>query len=69
MARLPQPGGDDGTWGSILNDFLRQSHGLDGTLKPGVVSITNLASDVTAQLGTPGPKGDKGDPGDSTGYS
>lgn len=32
MARLPQPGGDDGTWGEILNDFLSVSHNPDGTL-------------------------------------
>ena len=33
MARLPTPGGDDGTWGSILNDFLTQSLNSDGSLK------------------------------------
>lgn len=33
MARLPQPGGDDGTWGNLLNDFLAQEHNSDGTLK------------------------------------
>jgi hypothetical protein len=33
MARLPQPGGDDGTWGDLLNDFLAQEHNTDGTLK------------------------------------
>lgn len=33
MARLPQPGGDDGTWGDLLNDFLSQEHNTDGTLK------------------------------------
>ena len=35
MARLPQPGSDDGTWGNILNDFLGVEHNTDGTLKPG----------------------------------
>lgn len=34
MARLPQPGSDDGTWGNILNDFLGVEHNTDGTLKP-----------------------------------
>lgn len=34
MARLPKPGGDDGTWGSILNTFLKTTHNDDGTLKP-----------------------------------
>lgn len=33
MARLPLPGSDSGTWGSILNDFLLQEHNPDGTLK------------------------------------
>jgi hypothetical protein len=32
-ARLPTPGGDDGDWGSILNDFLLVSHNTDGTLQ------------------------------------
>jgi len=33
MARLPQVGGDNGNWGSILNDFLSQSHASNGQLK------------------------------------
>ena len=33
MSRLPIPGGDDGTWGNILNDFLGVEHNADGTLK------------------------------------
>lgn len=33
MSRLPTPGGDDGSWGNILNDYLIQSHNADGTLK------------------------------------
>jgi hypothetical protein len=33
MARLPQPGSDDGLWGSILNDFLTIEHDTDGSLK------------------------------------
>lgn len=42
MARLPTPGGDDGTWGDILNEFLEVSHNDDGTLKgvPVGTSIT-----------------------------
>lgn len=38
MARLPTPGGDGGNWGTILNDFLNQSHNTDGTLKSSAVS-------------------------------
>jgi len=33
MARLPQPGGDDGVWGDILNEFLSVEHNPDGTQK------------------------------------
>jgi len=32
MARLPQPGGDDGTWGDVLNEFLKVAHNPDGSL-------------------------------------
>lgn len=39
--RLPRPGSDDGTWGTILNDFLSQAHNADGSLKP--ISYTTLA--------------------------
>ena len=48
MARLPQPGGDDGTWGQVLNDFLSQSHTANGALKPGVVQATNLAQNAVS---------------------
>lgn len=34
MPRLPQPGGDKGQWGTILNDFLAVEHNSDGSLKP-----------------------------------
>lgn len=33
MARLPQPGSDNGVWGTILNDFLNVEHNTDGSLK------------------------------------
>lgn len=33
MPRLPKPGSDNGTWGSLLNDFLSVEHNADGTLK------------------------------------
>lgn len=38
MARLPVPGGDENTWGTVLNDFLAASHNTDGSLKPAAVS-------------------------------
>jgi|GEM_PF-5723052 len=42
MARLPAPGADNGTWGSILNDFLSQTHTADGQLKSGSVNTSTL---------------------------
>jgi hypothetical protein len=33
MPRLPVPGSDDGTWGTVLNDFLAVEHNADGSLK------------------------------------
>lgn len=42
MSRLPTPGGDDGSWGDVLNDFLSQVHQADGTLKPNTVSSTQI---------------------------
>ena len=46
MARLPNPGGDDGTWGNVLNEFLSTIHNADGTLKDNVVSSNALAPDA-----------------------
>ena len=43
MARLPTPGGDNGSWGNILNDYLAQVHKSDGTLKDDIVTATNIA--------------------------
>ena len=42
MARLPQPGGDKGDWGEILNDFLSQSIEGDGSLKVDTVGAPQL---------------------------
>lgn len=33
MPRLPIPGNDEGTWGTLLNDFLRVEHDSNGSLK------------------------------------
>lgn len=35
MPRLPKPGGDAGSWGDVLNEFLSQEHNADGSLKRG----------------------------------
>lgn len=49
MARLPQPGGDAGNWGNILNEYLAQSHKTDGSLKDNSVTTSALApNSVTA---------------------
>ena len=47
MARLPQVGGDDGTWGQLLNDFLSVEHNADGSLKLRTdPALTGKASDA-----------------------
>ena len=38
MARLPVAGSDDGTWGTVLNDFLMQSHTSSGALTASAVA-------------------------------
>ena len=54
MARLPQPGGDAGNWGSILNDYLSASHKADGTIKDSIITDTSIAdsSISSAKLNT-----------------
>lgn len=48
MARLPTPGGDDGTWGNVLNTFLGVAHNGDGTL---VTSAVQSAGAITTSGG------------------
>lgn len=33
MPRLPTPGGDEGNWGTVLNEFLEVAHNTDGSPK------------------------------------
>lgn len=42
MARLPNPGADEGQWGTILNDYLGQSLDAAGVIKTGAVSSSQL---------------------------
>ena len=42
MVRLPNPGGDQGDWGHILNEYLSQSHENDGSLKPDTVGSDQI---------------------------
>lgn len=44
MARLPVPGGDEGSWGDVLNQFLLTSHLSSGELRNGVVSTGKIAT-------------------------
>lgn len=39
MARLPQVGSDDNSWGGVLNEFLEVSHNADGTIKNAPVLV------------------------------
>ncbi|MGD8373352.1 MAG: hypothetical protein PVI21_00665 [Candidatus Woesebacteria bacterium] len=49
MARLPVSGGDDGVWGTILNDYLLQAHTSGGTLKSGAVTNDTVASSASIE--------------------
>jgi len=57
MARLPTPGGDDGNWGILLNEFLEVEHNDDGThldastSQKGVVELAT-AAEVNGGLDT-----------------
>lgn len=42
MPRLPQPGGDVGQWGNLLNEYLQVSHNDNGTLKDSAVSSSKV---------------------------
>lgn len=52
--RLPIPGSDNGTWGTILNGFLEVSHNADGSLQTaalvGAGAVTSVNS-VTPSSG------------------
>ena len=52
MTRLPTPGAGTNTWGDILNDFLKQSHNSDGSIKDvGVVAAKADDTDVVHNTG------------------
>lgn len=52
MSRQPTPGGDAGTWGTVLNDYLSVSINTDGTLKSAAVSTAG--AEVTSNKSTDG---------------
>jgi hypothetical protein len=54
-ARLPIPDSDNDAWGTILNDYLQQAVGPDGTLVTAATNpYTGLANTNLASIGTPG---------------
>ncbi len=53
-ARLPKPGGDDNTWGDVLNTFLEVSHNSDGTLLSNAVKQTGAITSVNGKTTTNG---------------
>ncbi len=57
MARLPNPGSDDGQWGNILNDFLGQVHDTAGALKSNIVGTAQIQDGAVtaAKLSAAGP--------------
>ncbi|HUC87789.1 MAG TPA: hypothetical protein VMR95_01410 [Candidatus Binatia bacterium] len=50
--RLPVPGGDDGTWGNVLNGFLGVSLNSDGTLSTSAVTTALPTPIPTTNLGS-----------------
>ena len=59
MARLPVPGHDGGTWGSILNEYLSVAHNSDGTIKSSALPPSSGAG-ATGPTGATGPQGPAG---------
>ncbi|MGD8373331.1 MAG: hypothetical protein PVI21_00545 [Candidatus Woesebacteria bacterium] len=60
MARLPIQGGDDGVWGTVLNDFLLVEHNANGTLRAsGSLASKADNSTVVHLAGTETVTGDK----------
>lgn len=49
-ARLPTPGGDEGSWGTLLNSYLLESHNADGTIKAGVVNDATLTAGLRDKI-------------------
>lgn len=47
MSRLPKPGGDNGKWGNILNEFLLHQHNSDGShaLTAADIGLGNVTND------------------------
>ena len=53
MARLPQPGGDSGNWGQILNEFILQTHTANGVLRSDALNtVIKAGNGVTVTQNT-----------------
>lgn len=52
MSRLPSVGGDDNSWGTILNDYLSVSLNGDGTLKSSALPTASSSTPGIVQLAT-----------------
>lgn len=50
MPRLPTPGGDEGNWGTILNEFLEVAHNTDGSPKDEALSTHATLTDGAHNL-------------------
>jgi len=42
MSRLPNPGSDEGTWGTVLNDFLSVAHSSDGNIAANAITASSI---------------------------
>jgi hypothetical protein len=45
MPSLPTPGGDAGTWGAELNEFLEVSHNADGSLLASAIALVTATTE------------------------
>jgi hypothetical protein len=52
VARLPEVGGDESVWGSLLNEYLRTAHNDDGTIKDSIINASKVSDGAisTAKL-------------------
>ena len=52
MTRLPTVGGDDGNWGTVLNEYLQTEHATDGVHILGSGLVTENVNTVTTSTDT-----------------